>query len=453
MYRNNNGPHLVVVPLSTAQNWLNEISKWCPSLKAILFHGYKDERDDFKKKVLLKSGWNICITTYEMCNLETSILKKFSWQYLVIDEGHRIKNEKSLLANSVRQLESSNRLLLTGTPLQNNLHELWALLNFLLPDIFNRSDDFDTWFDTNNCLENTGLVDRLLTILRPFILRRVKSEVEKSLLPKIEKKVYCYLTELQREWNQKVYSGEVPYLTNSGFVAKSRILNILMQFRKVANHPYLFSGAEIGPPYSDGDHLVNTSGKMVVLDKMLTELKKQGSRILLFSQMTRMLNIIEDYCLWKGYIYCRLDGGIRSKDRAAIIEDFNKPGSDKFIFLLSTRAGALGINLATADTVIIYDSDWNPQQDLQAMDRAHRIGQTKQVRVFRLITKDSVEERIDETAEIKLKLDRRVIQNTSILKSMSSEDFQKFISDCTKKEKHTVADDADIQINNILSFD
>lgn len=403
-----------------------------------------------KKNVLYKSGWNICITTYEMCNSEKVALRKFSFQYIIIDEGHRIKNDKCLLSDSVRQLVSANRILLTGTPLQNNLHELWSLLNYLLPDVFNSSADFDTWFDTNQCLENKSLIDRLLAVLNPFILRRVKSEVEKSLLPKIERKIYVPLTLMQREWNLKVIQKELPFMNNTTGVMSSRFIhNTIMQMRKVANHPYLFEGAEPGPPYTTDKNLVQNSGKFIVLEKLLVELKKQGSRVLIFSQMTRMLDILEDFLLWKEYNYCRIDGSRDNNKRTTAIEEFNKPNSDKFIFLLSTRAGGLGINLATADTVIIYDSDWNPQQDLQAMDRAHRIGQKKQVRVFRFITKDSIEETIDERAEFKLQLDRSVIQNKSILKSISNEDLQKFLYECSTKERFTVVD-VDAQIAELL---
>jgi SWI/SNF-related matrix-associated actin-dependent regulator of chromatin subfamily A member 5 len=198
---------------------------------------------------------------------------------------------------------------------------------------------------------------------------------------------------------------------------KVRLLNILMQLRKCCNHPYLFDGVEPGPPYTTDKHLVDNCGKMVILDKLLTRLKEQGSRVLIFTQMTKVLDILEDYCLWKGHEYCRLDGSTDHEARQESINEYNAPGSKKFVFMLSTRAGGLGINLMTADTVIIYDSDWNPQADLQAMDRAHRIGQTKTVRVFRLITDNTVEERIIERAEMKLRLDAVVIQQGRLVDS------------------------------------
>jgi SWI/SNF-related matrix-associated actin-dependent regulator of chromatin subfamily A member 5 len=300
--------------------------------------------------------------------------------------------------------------MMKGNNMQNNLHELWSLLNFLLPEVFTSSDDFDAWFNTNSFLGDATLVERLHAVLRPFLLRRLKSEVEKRLKPKKELKVYVGLSKMQREWYTKVLMKDIDVVNGAGKIEKMRLQNILMQLRKCSNHPYLFDGAEPGPPYTTDEHLVYNCGKMVILDKLLPRLQEQESRVLIFSQMTRMLDILEDYCHWRGYSYCRLDGQTPHEDRQRQINEFNAPGSEKFIFMLSTRAGGLGINLATADVVIIYDSDWNPQMDLQAMDRAHRIGQLKQVKVFRLITENTVEEKIVERAEVKLRLDKLVIQ-------------------------------------------
>ncbi|XP_030803133.1 SWI/SNF-related matrix-associated actin-dependent regulator of chromatin subfamily A member 5 [Camarhynchus parvulus] len=409
-YRNIPGPHMVLVPKSTLQNWMNEFKRWVPTLRAVCLIGDKDQRAAFVRDVLLPGEWDVCVTSYEMLIKEKSVFKKFNWRYLVIDEAHRIKNEKSKLSEIVREFKTTNRLLLTGTPLQNNLHELWALLNFLLPDVFNSAEDFDSWFDTNNCLGDQKLVERLHMVLRPFLLRRIKADVEKSLPPKKEVKIYVGLSKMQREWYTRILMKDIDILNSAGKLDKMRLLNILMQLRKCCNHPYLFDGAEPGPPYTTDMHLVTNSGKMVVLDKLLPKLKEQGSRVLIFSQMTRVLDILEDYCMWRNYEYCRLDGQTPHNERQASINAFNDPGSSKFVFMLSTRAGGLGINLATADVVILYDSDWNPQVDLQAMDRAHRIGQTKTVRVFRFITDNTVEERIVERAEMKLRLDSIVIQ-------------------------------------------
>merc|ERR1719312_2146525 len=257
---------------------------------------------------------------------------------------------------------------------------------------------------------NESLVKRLHQVLRPFLLRRLKSDVEKSLLPKKEMNIYVGLTKMQREWYTKILMKDIDIVNGAGKVEKMRLQNILMQLRKCTNHPYLFDGAEPGPPYTTDEHIVQNSGKLVILDKLLPRLQEQGSRVLIFTQMTRVLDILEDYCWFRGHNYCRIDGNTPHEDRDAQIQAYNAENSEKFIFMLSTRAGGLGINLYTADIVILYDSDWNPQMDLQAMDRAHRIGQKKQVRVFRLVTENTVDEKIVEKAEIKLKLDRMVIQ-------------------------------------------
>ncbi|XP_046673993.1 chromatin-remodeling complex ATPase chain Iswi isoform X4 [Homalodisca vitripennis] len=409
-YRNIPGPHMVIVPKSTLANWMNEFKKWCPTLRAVCLIGDQEARNSFIRDVLMPGEWDVCVTSYEMVIREKGVFKKFNWRYMVIDEAHRIKNEKSKLSEIVREFKTTNRLLLTGTPLQNNLHELWSLLNFLLPDVFNSSDDFDSWFNTNSFMGDNSLVERLHSVLRPFLLRRLKSEVEKRLKPKKEVKIYVGLSKMQREWYTKVLMKDIDVVNGAGKIEKMRLQNILMQLRKCSNHPYLFDGAEPGPPYTTDEHLVYNCGKMVILDKLLPKLKAQGSRVLIFSQMTRMIDILEDYCFWRGYQYCRLDGQTPHEDRQRQINEYNEDNSEKFVFMLSTRAGGLGINLATADVVIIYDSDWNPQMDLQAMDRAHRIGQKKQVRVFRLITENTVEEKIVERAEVKLRLDKLVIQ-------------------------------------------
>ncbi|ORX45511.1 hypothetical protein DM01DRAFT_1340018 [Hesseltinella vesiculosa] len=406
------GPHLIVVPKSTLHNWRSEFSKWVPDFDAFIYHGNKQERSDLAKSTLLPGAFEVCIASYETCLMEKTQFKKIAWQYIIIDEAHRIKNENSVLSTILRILKSRNRMLITGTPLQNNLHELWALLNFLLPDVFSSADAFDDWFEQQNG-DQKKVVEQLHKVLRPFLLRRVKADVEKSLLPKKEINIYVRMSPMQRKWYQRILEKDLDAVNGANTSkreGKTRLLNIVMQLRKCCNHPYLFDGAEPGPPYTTDQHIVDNAGKMIVLDKLLTRFKSQGSRVLIFSQMSRVLDVLEDYCWWKEYEYCRIDGGTDQEERVNAIDDYNRPGSDKFIFLLTTRAGGLGINLTTADVVILYDSDWNPQVDLQAMDRAHRIGQTKQVYVFRFVTENAIEEKVLERAAQKLRLDQLVIQ-------------------------------------------
>ncbi|UKZ88393.1 uncharacterized protein TrAFT101_004151 [Trichoderma asperellum] len=405
------GPHLVTVPKSTLDNWKREFAKWTPEVNVLVLQGAKDERHELINERLVDEKFDVCITSYEMVLREKAHLKKFAWEYIIIDEAHRIKNEESSLSQVIRLFNSRNRLLITGTPLQNNLHELWALLNFLLPDVFGDADAFDQWFSGQD-QDQDKVVQQLHRVLRPFLLRRVKSDVEKSLLPKKEVNVYLGMSEMQVKWYQKILEKDIDAVNGAGGKreSKTRLLNIVMQLRKCCNHPYLFEGAEPGPPYTTDEHLIYNAGKMKVLDKLLARLQKQGSRVLIFSQMSRLLDILEDYCVFRQYKYCRIDGGTAHEDRIAAIDEYNKPGSEKFVFLLTTRAGGLGINLTTADIVILYDSDWNPQADLQAMDRAHRIGQTKQVVVYRFVTDNAIEEKVLERAAQKLRLDQVVIQ-------------------------------------------
>ncbi|KAL2244125.1 UNVERIFIED_CONTAM: putative chromatin-remodeling complex ATPase chain [Sesamum indicum] len=407
-FRGITGPHMVVTPKSTLGNWMKEIKRFCPVLRAIKFLGNPDERRYIREELLVAGKFDVCVTSFEMAIKEKSALRRFSWRYIIIDEAHRIKNENSLLSKTMRLYNTNYRLLITGTPLQNNLHELWSLLNFLLPEIFSSAETFDEWFQISGENDQQEVVQQLHKVLRPFLLRRLKSDVEKGLPPKKETILKVGMSQMQKQYYRALLQKDLEVVNAGG--ERKRLLNVAMQLRKCCNHPYLFQGAEPGPPYTTGEHLIENSGKMVLLDKLLPKLKERDSRVLIFSQMTRLLDILEDYLMFRGHLYCRIDGNTGGEDRDASIEAFNKPGSEKFVFLLSTRAGGLGINLATADVVILYDSDWNPQVDLQAQDRAHRIGQKKEVQVFRFCTEYTIEEKVIERAYKKLALDALVIQ-------------------------------------------
>ena len=424
-FQKKNGYFLVVVPKSTMPNWSRECKLWCPRLNVVVLNPVKEEREE-TLELINQHKFEVVITSYEGVNICINKLRKIKWEVLIIDEAHRIKNENALLSKNVRLFQSKFRLLVTGTPLQNNLHELWSLLNFLLPDIFSSSSDFDEWFNMsgdnkdNKKLEgdvelmedtedkNAEIVQQLHKILKPFLLRRTKSEVEKTLPPKKEIHIKVGLTELQKD----IYKN---LLTRSLLQTESKTIykNIIMQLRKACNHPYLFEGIE--KPNPPPNHLVIYSSKMRILDKLCNKLYGK-SQILIFSQMTRMLDILEDYCNERRYEYCRIDGETSLEARERMISEFTQKESTKFIFLLSTRAGGLGLNLMTSDTVILYDSDWNPQVDLQAMDRVHRIGQTKPVLIYRLLCENTIEEKILERQAMRLKLDSLVIQQGRVLK-------------------------------------
>lgn len=262
-----------------------------------------------------------------------------------MDEGTRIKNETAVVAQVVRHLKANYRLILTGTPLNNNLHELWALLSFLMPNDFQSSIEFDEWFNDNVCStnQNSGFSD-LFTLLKPILLRRLKSDEVKDLKPCEDFNVFVSITSLQREWYRKILMKNIEIALGSTSATESpQLKSLFMQLRKCANHPYLLDGTEDGPPFVDGEHIVNNSGKMIVLDMLLARLNQQKSRVLIFSQFTRVIDIIEDYLnLRPEYEYCRLDGRTKSDERTQVIANFQDPKSNKFIFLLSSRSGALG---------------------------------------------------------------------------------------------------------------
>jgi ATP-dependent helicase STH1/SNF2 len=346
---------------------------------------------------------------------------------MIVDEGHRMKNQNSKLSSTITQYYTTRyRLILTGTPLQNNLTELWAMLNFVLPTIFKSSKSFDEWFNTP--FANTGgqdkmemneeeqllVIRRLHKVLRPFLLRRLKKDVEKDLPDKTERVIKCNFSALQAKlYKQLVTNSSIQVSDGKGGKTGMRGLsNMLMQLRKVCNHPFVFEAVEdqMNPSKMSNDLLWRTAGKFELLDRILPKFKATGHRVLMFFQMTQIMNIMEDFLRLRGMQYMRLDGSTKADDRSDLLKDFNAPNSPYFCFLLSTRAGGLGLNLQTADTVIIFDSDWNPHQDLQAQDRAHRIGQKNEVRILRLITSNSVEEKILERANYKLDMDGKVIQ-------------------------------------------
>ncbi|EPR78399.1 SNF2 family helicase/ATPase [Spraguea lophii 42_110] len=441
-------PHLLIVPKSILLNWKKEIDKFLPDLKYFLFHATKENIKEAKTE-FLEMDFDICITTYEMCMYHKKLFQGVEWSYIIIDEAHRIKNEKSLLSQVIRLFSCDHRLLLTGTPLQNNLHELWSLLNFLLPTLFNDSEKFERLINEMDS-ENEESIEKLRQVLQLFFLRREKADVERSLLPKKIINLYTQLTPMQREWYRMILEKDVTSIIK-GKEVRSLLLNVVTQLRKCCNHPYLFPGAE-PEPFTTDEHIVFNCGKMKVLDQLLKNLKAKGSRVLLFSQMTTMLDIIEDYCNFREFEYRRIDGSTSTAERGQNIEDFNKDDSDVFIFLLSTRAGGLGINLATADTVIIYDSDWNPQMDLQAQDRAHRIGQKKQVYVFRLITQNTIEENIIFQSLKKLKLDEVLVQQSKRANTaLSQNELLQVLSSGIEKLYENV-EEKDLNIEEIIKI-
>ncbi|KEG11953.1 putative transcription activator [Trypanosoma grayi] len=411
------GPHLVVCPKSVMGNWYRELKQWCPALSAFKFHGPSEIRPQLIKSHLQpyeKIKYDVIVTTFEMVLEELPTFKRIHWQYLIVDEAHKLKNEESRAHTALDSLVTNHRLIITGTPLQNNLKELWALLHFLVPRLFDDSESFDAWFDTASGHQDSNAMSNMHKILAPLMIRRLKSEVSTGIPPKKEIYVACKLTKTQRKWYMHVLAKDAEVLNKASGGSVSSLTNIMMNLRKVINHPYMMDGGEEGPPFITDERIVKHSGKMIILDKLLHRLlhdKAEKHKVLIFSQFTSMLDILEDYCGMRGFKVCRIDGNTSGYDRDAQMAAFNSPNSDYFLFLLSTRAGGLGINLQAANHVVIYDSDWNPQMDLQAQDRAHRIGQKREVRVYRFVTDGTVEEKIYRRALKKLYLDAMVVQH------------------------------------------
>ncbi|CUS09085.1 unnamed protein product [Tuber aestivum] len=493
------GPFLVVAPVSTLSNWVEEIARFAPEIPAVLYHGTPPEREEIRRTRMARmdARFPVICTSYELVMIDRKHLKKHSWKFIIIDEGHRIKNLNCKLISELKKYKSANRLLLTGTPLQNNLSELWSLLNFLLPDIFDDLASFQDWFNFNDLQEKeghhawleeekkVGIVASLHAILKPFLLRRIKADVETNLPPKREYILYAPLTMNQKdlygmildrkakEWlieqllssrnsnkkrklltvgqespNKRAKSPDPkrkkkcvsykelsddeyfemleeapsekeelePALTQEEMqilqatqeIGAKKLQNPIMQLRLACDSPHLFYW-----PWDQGDpdeRLVTASGKMMLLERLVPALFARGHKVLIFSQFTRMLDILEEWAVTlRNWPVCRIDGGIKQEDRREHIRRFNKEEGWN-IFLLSTRAGGLGINLTAADTVILFDSDWNPQQDLQAQDRAHRIGQKRPVIIYRFATAATIEQSILEKADGKRRLEKLVIQ-------------------------------------------
>lgn len=424
--KKNNGPFLVIVPLSTLTNWNMEFEKWAPTVSRVVYKGPPTARKQQQQQIRW-GNFQVLLTTYEYIIKDRPVLSKIKWTHMIVDEGHRMKNTQSKLSSTLSQYYNSRyRLILTGTPLQNNLPELWALLNFVLPNIFKSVKSFDEWFNTP--FANTGgqdrmdlseeeqllVIRRLHKVLRPFLLRRLKKDVEKDLPDKQERVIKCRFSALQSKlYRQLVTHNKMVVSDGKGGKTGMRGLsNMLMQLRKLCNHPFVFEPVEdqMNPGRGSNDLLWRTAGKFELLDRILPKFRATGHRVLMFFQMTQIMNIMEDFLRLRGLKYLRLDGSTKSDDRSELLKLFNAENSDYFCFLLSTRAGGLGLNLQAADTVVIFDSDWNPHQDLQAQDRAHRIGQKNEVRILRLISSNSVEEKILERAQFKLDMDGKVIQ-------------------------------------------
>ncbi|XP_030634964.1 chromodomain-helicase-DNA-binding protein 6 [Chanos chanos] len=425
------GPFLIIAPLSTITNWEREFRTWT-EMNVIVYHGsqisrqmilqyemyHKDDQGNVVPGLFKFQG---VITTFEMIMADCPELKKINWRCVVIDEAHRLKNRNCKLLEGLKLMNLEHKVLLTGTPLQNSVEELFSLLNFLEPLQFPSESSFLEEFGD---LKTEEQVKKLQAILKPMMLRRLKDDVEKNLAPKEETIIEVELTNIQKKYYRAILEKNFTFLAKGANQHNMpNLINTMMELRKCCNHPYLITGAEEkilesfkkthSPEASDFQlqAMIQAAGKLVLIDKLLPKLIAGGHKVLVFSQMVRCLDILEDYLIQRRYTYERIDGRVRGNLRQAAIDRFCKADSDRFVFLLCTRAGGLGINLTAADTCIIFDSDWNPQNDLQAQARCHRIGQSKAVKVYRLITRNSYEREMFDKASLKLGLDKAVLQD------------------------------------------
>ncbi|KXT16455.1 hypothetical protein AC579_1772 [Pseudocercospora musae] len=415
-------PFLVVVPNSTCPNWRREIKRWAPNLRVVAYYGSKESRDMAYKYELYPEQskdlrCHVVVTSYDAAADENcrKFFRGVPWQGLIVDEGQRLKNDKNLLYAALSALKAPFKILLTGTPLQNNQRELFNLLHFL-------DDEFDAAALEQEYEElDASKIAALHEMIRPFFLRRTKAQVLTFLPPMaqlivpvsmsvVQKKLYRSILAKNPDLMKAIFSTES---TNLKQGERASLSNILMQLRKCLCHPFVYNKSIEDRQVdlaSSHRNLVDASSKLKLLELLLPKLKERGHRVLIFSQFLEMLDMVEDFMDGMQLRYQRLDGSISALQKQKRIDEFNAPDSPLFGFLLSTRAGGVGINLATADTVIILDPDFNPHQDIQALSRAHRIGQQKKVLCFQLITRASAEERIMQIGRKKLALDHVLIQ-------------------------------------------
>ncbi|KAJ7785661.1 SNF2-family ATP dependent chromatin remodeling factor snf21 [Mycena metata] len=466
------GPYLVIVPLSTMTNWSGEFAKWAPGVKVVAYKGNPAQRRALQGDLRV-GHFQVLLTTYEYIIKDRPILCKIKWLHMIIDEGHRMKNTQSKLTVTLTTYYHSRyRLLLSGTPLQNNLTELWSLLNFVLPKIFNSVKSFDEWFNTPFANSGTGdkieldeeeallIIRRLHKVLRPFLLRRLKKDVESELPDKVEKVIKVRMSALQSQMYKQMKKHKMIAdggAKNGKSAGVKGLSNELMQLRKICQHPFLFESVEdkMNPGGLVDEKLIRNSGKIELLNRILPKFFATGHRVLIFFQMTKVMDIMADFLTMQQWKFLRLDGGTKTEERANFVQLFNAKDSEYKVFILSTRAGGLGLNLQTADTVIIFDSDWNPHADLQAQDRAHRIGQTKAVLILRFITEKSVEEAMYQRARYKLDIDDKVIQAGRFDNKSTQEEQEEFlrsILDADQEEENEEAGDMnDDELNSIIA--
>jgi chromodomain-helicase-DNA-binding protein 7 len=467
------GPFLVLAPLSTLPHWKGEFERWS-DLYPVVFHGSRAAKEIIKEYEVSVHGpagdqmknrvrFDVLIANYETLVSDFNFFKDIEWRYLVLDEGHRLKNHTGKCYQMLQQLRFEHCTLLTGTPIQNNVEELWSLLHFLHPQQF---DDLPGFLEKYRVIDDAKTLASLQKLIKPYLLRRKKSDVDATIATKEETIIEVELTQVQKAYYKALLHENAPtLLAQITGGALPSLLNLMMQLRKVCNHPFLLKGVtehverqvaeKLGKQTIDEEvqlrSLVDSSGKLILVDKLLKKLKAGSHKVLIFSQMVKVIDILEEYCALVGYPTERIDGSVPGNDRQDAIERFaHSPGA--FVFLLCTRAGGVGINLTAADTVIIYDSDWNPQNDIQAESRCHRIGQTAQVKIYRLVTRGTYELQMLDRASKKLGLDHALLDGgevTANQKPMAAKEIEKLL----RTGVYDLTNDDDTEIENFCAAD
>jgi len=451
------GPFLIVAPLGTLPNWHREFSNWS-DIETIVFHGSQPARDLIVKHELFfkppfenTPKFQVLLTNIETVQKSIELIQSIKWHFVIIDEAHKLKNINSKIYKMMFSLQMEHVLLMTGTPIQNNIDEIYALLHFIAPIKFPSLEDFRK---QHGSIENAEDVTKLQEAIRPYMLRRKKVDVETSIAAKEETIVEVELTKSQKYYYRMLLDFKSEEMKNhTSNLLSQDIQNLAMQLRKVCNHPFLLPSVEdeiVKPGENPVEVMINASGKLVFVDKLLAKLKEKKNKILIFSQMVKILNILEDFLNYREYSYVRLDGSIVGEERQKSIDKFNDPKSGVFVFLLCTRAGGVGLNLTAANTVIIYDSDWNPQNDLQAQARCHRIGQTQEVQVYRLITRGTYENEMFLRASMKLGLDQAILDSNSNTGPVLS---PKEIEHLIKKGAYSVFQEEDEETEKFVAED
>ncbi|KAI0864890.1 PHD/FYVE-zinc-finger like domain-containing protein [Xylaria cubensis] len=428
-------PFLVVVPNSTCPNWRRELKQWAPDLRVVTYHGGRVAQDLSYRHELYPDGpkggmkAHVVIMSYEAAANVKNVFAGVKWVGLIVDEGQRLKNEDTILYKSLQEMKIPCRILLTGTPLQNNKRELFNLLQFI--DEKRNAEELDAQFEE---LTKDNL-PKLHSLIRPYFLRRTKAQVLKFLPPMAQIILPVTMTVVQEKLSKSIMARN-PELIKA-IISKSRLKagerksmsNILSDLRQLLCHPFCFN-SEIEDKTVDMAqmyrNLIEASPKLLLFELMLPKLRERGHRVLIFSQYLHSLTILEDFLTGLEMPHARIDGTLSALEKQKRIDAFNAPDSPLFAMLLSTRAGGVGINLATADTVIIYDPDFNPHQDIQALSRAHRIGQKRKVLCFQLMTKNTVEEKIMQMGRKKMALDHALIESMDA-KEEASEDLESIL--------------------------